>query len=202
MSKETIKKRIEQSKKKGLIIENDYTIYNDILNKYKEGFEGLLNQKLKLNNIDIELYNSNLYFSPSTSVKNKFSTHLKSDYIYYINDFYIENMSIEDIERFKKVTAISEKTFEIVKRTYKDVLLKKNVDTVMYNPPSLLNKVRNGTLVLMLVYGKNKRKLSEEEYLENRLKQKIFLENISLKLEKKVNEALEIPCRVIIEKRA
>lgn len=202
MSKETIKKRIEQSKKKGLIIENDYTIYNDILNKYKEGFEGLLNQKLKLNNIDIELYNSNLYFSPSTSVKNKFSTHLKSDYIYYINDFYIENMSIEDIERFKKVRAISEKTFEIVKRTYKDVLLKKNVDTVMYNPPSLLNKVRNGTLVLMLVYGKNKRKLSEEEYLENRLKQKIFLENISLKLEKKVNEALEIPCRVIIEKRA
>ena len=92
---------IELAKEKSLIINDDNSVYIELANKYKKIFEQYL-----LSNINIQSYDqkidSNTFFigigNPNKrQLVSNLENHLNSKYFYIINDFYIEKLSIEEI---------------------------------------------------------------------------------------------------------
>ncbi len=90
---------------------------------------------------------------------------------------------------------------DIVKKTYKEVLKKGETETVMYNPPIPKHSVKNGSIVFEFVYGKNSKKLNEDEYVDNMKKQREFIVKINNMLIKEIEEIMEVPCSIFVEKR-
>ena len=108
---------------------------------------------------------------------------------------------MNELEILKNYEGLSEQIMDIVRKTYKKVLTKRNSKTISYDPPTLERIIKNGTLVFELSYGKNRSKVSDTEYLILIRKQKELLTNIIQDLEKAVLDKWDIPCKVLIEKR-
>ena len=92
---------IELAKQKGLIVNDDNSEYVLLENLYKYLFENFLNEQVNLKKYDEELLNSELDFGiahPSQEQKgNSLNDFIKYNYIFLLNDFFIEKLSIEDI---------------------------------------------------------------------------------------------------------
>ena len=72
---------------------------------------------------------------------------------------------------------------------------------IMYNPPMPEHAVKNGTLVLEFVYGKNTSIIPEEQYSLLIRKQKEFIKNISEEIKNEIKEKLGLNCEIFINKR-
>lgn len=195
---DNFEKRMELAKKKDLIINDDYTNYRKVLNLYKEGFFTLLNNTFNFSYIDEKIDKSNLLFT-NIKLNEKYSSFI-SKYFRCLNQFYIEKLEEQYLNILIKKEKIDNEVLNIVGITYKEILKKDNVKTVTYNPPTLENIVENGTIVIELVYGKNSKELSKEEFLVNLRKQNEFLKQLISDLEKEIIENTGLKTKIFLNK--
>ena len=195
---DNFEKRMELAKKKDLIINDDYTNYRKVLNLYKEGFFTLLNNTFNFSSIDEKIDKSNLLFT-NIKLNEKYSSFI-SKYFRCLNQFYIEKLEEQYLNILIKKEKIDNEVLNIVGITYKEILKKDNVKTATYNPPTLENIVENGTIVIELVYGKNSKELSKEEFLVNLRKQNEFLKQLISDLEKEIMEKTGLKTKIFLNK--
>ncbi len=195
---DNFEKRMELAKKKDLIINDDYTNYRKVLNLYKEGFFTLLNNTFNFSSIDEKIDKSNLLFT-NIKLNEKYSSFI-SKYFRCLNQFYIEKIEEQYLNILIKKEKIDNEVLNIVGITYKEILKKDNVKTATYNPPTLENIVENGTIVIELVYGKNSKELSKEEFLVNLRKQNEFLKQLISDLEKEIIEKTGLKTKIFLNK--
>ena len=185
---------IELAKEKSLIINDDNSVYIELANKYKKIFEQYL-----LSNINIQSYDqkidSNTFFigigNPNKrQLVSNLENHLNSKYFYIINDFYIEKLSIEEINYLRNCIENDPQAISIIARTYKEIIKDNYIDgnysdekyKVNHGVPIPENFTDNDSLVIKLFYGKNTKKLEDEEFVNNLTKQNEFLEQIKNEL--------------------
>lgn len=192
---------MEEIQKKNFIDEkNDHSLYETLAKKYQNVFEELLNNELNLHKVDNIIESSNLYFSPSQTTLKYIPSKINSKYLRCLNTFYVKKLSEEDIAILKE-SETEDNLIKLVKKTYKEVLLKPGVKRITYNPPTPDRIVENGSVVFELSYGKNIIELSNEKYIENLRKQQKVLKELTENIEHQVKVKMNVPCKVIVEKR-
>lgn len=208
---------IELAKTKGLIVNDDNSEYVLLENLYKYLFENFLNEQVNLKKYDEELLNSELDFGishPRQEQKgNNLNDFFKYNYIFLLNNFFIEKLSVEDINilrnslKLEKLVPTKE-LIDIIKRTYIDVIKnnytkKGYVDEiyiVSYGEFHPGNFVSNNALALKIFYGKNKKQMTDEEYLKNMKDKKDYLNNLVERMKNEIKEKLDINIEILTEK--
>lgn len=197
------------AKEKGLIKDDDDTIYQLIVKKYKYLLEYYLSTIIDFKKYENEINNSDLYISSNTKYKN-LNVYLDLDYIFLINNLFIEKLDENDLNLLKNWNdnQISDELIDIIKRTYKDVIKDnyfKNeyhdkLYKVCYGPVVPINFVDNDSLVFKIIYGKNKIDLETKEFIALTRKQNELFNNIINKISKEVSDKLGIKCQILFEK--
>ena len=195
---------------KGLIVNSNQSKYDLVVNIYKYILEYYINSKINLSKYDNLIKNSDLFIGVNTKYKS-LNYYLNLEYIFLINNLFIEKLSIEDInlliDKFDK-NNISNELINIVERTYKDVIYDNYIKgqyqniicNVCYGPPAPFNLVNNNVLVFKIYYGKNLITLDGDEFVELHKKQLAFFDDLINKLKTEVKETLNINCEVLLEK--
>lgn len=199
--KERLEKRKELAIQKGLVIGTDDSVYKKVLKVYKLGFEVLLNNKINLVLIDEKINESGCSFNPSIKAKEIYKENvLCSNYIYCLNQFYIEKLGKEDIEKLKGKERVDEEVLRIVERTLKEVIQKEGVGMITYGQATPDTIIKNGTLVLKFIYGKNKEKFGKEEFMIVYKKQKEYIQKLVSYIETEIQNKWNIPAKVLVDK--
>lgn len=170
---------------------------NKIYDLYKKGLEIYLDKVIDFSIYDEKVKNSNLYFSESNSI----NKNLSSKFYGLLNEIYIENLNEDYIKIIENKNIVDEELLDIVSKTYKEVLTKKGVKNIMYNPPMPSHFVLNGSLVLEFVYGKNSAKFREEDYAKLVKLQRDFINKMNNEICLEIETKLNIKCTVFVEKR-
>ena len=202
--------------KKGLIENNNYTWYSQLENFYKFLFENYLLKVVDLNKYNTLLKNSDLDFGIAHPTKKQLldkNCFLNLEYIYILNNFFIEKLTDDDINLLKKNIAMKQYTLTaelegLIKRSYKDVIkdnyISNNYTNDIYNicygsmVPS--NFVKNNALVIKIFYGKNNKQYSNDEFIDNLTKKKEFIDTLSFEIKKEVKAKLDLECNILTEK--
>ena len=164
---------------------------------YKEGVNYLLDNIINFSNLSNAIGKSECYFAPSKTFKEYGYLSTSSPYFYLLNTFYLENLSNDDLEILKNKEKIDEDAINIVKRTLKDVITKKDVKSIAYFNPTPETIIKNGTLVFIFVYGKNSKSLSDDLYTSNVKKQKEFIKLLKENFESGIKSSLDIECKLL-----
>jgi hypothetical protein len=160
---------------------------------YQKYFDVYVMNVLNLNEYDEIIRNSGLLFGHSITINNNWNL----EYIRCPNKFNLTCLTEED-KNILCSDATATKKNEIIMRTYKDALKLDGVNFVAYDSSDDEAIIKNGTLVLELVYGKNTAKLEKEQYIENMRKQDELLTNIVKEIEDRISSRLQIPGKVLI----
>lgn len=192
--------RREKAIEKGLIVNDNQSIYLKVLDIYKKAFEEMINKSINLEKYNLLMNTSELYFSESKIIKEKYKTYLNFKYLYLLNAFYVEKLELKDIEILKNKEDIDDDVLEIVKRTYKKIIKKDNVKTITYGDRLEETTVENGTIVFKLTYGKNTKSFDDENQKVLSRKQRKFLEKLIELLETEMKNTFNENCKIWIEK--
>ena len=206
---------IELAKEKKIIEEDSsLTQYNKLENFYKYLFENYLLRHVNIKKYDEKIENSNLYFSthkPEQLISG-LNEYLNLNYIFVLNNFFIEKLSDEDLVFLKNELLKNENEFTdemdiFIKRTYKEIITKDKKDDssiksykICYGPAIPSNFALNNALVLKIFYGKNIKTLSDEEFLQNLKNQRNILNTLKNNMEEELSSTLDIPVTVMYEK--
>lgn len=208
---------IALARQKGLIVNDDTKDYVIIENLYKYLFVYYLNSKVNIQKYDDEISNSDLDFGiahPMNIQKgNDLNEFSKWKYIYILNDFFVEKLSATDINKLKNALKTQNlvptpELNEVIERTYPEII-KNNYTKSGYTDESYNiyygefhpgNFVKNNALVIKIFYGKDKTKLSDEEYLLNIKAKKEFLDNIVNRIKSDIQEKMKINVDILVEK--
>ena len=164
---------------------------------YKEGVNYLLDNIINFSNLSNAIGKSECYFAPSKTFKEYGYLSTSSPYFYLLNTFYLENLSNDDLEILNNKEKIDEDAINIVKRTLKDVITKKDVKSITYFNPTPETIIKNGTLVFIFVYGKNSKSLSDDLYTSNVKKQKEFIKLLKENFASGLKSSLDIECKLL-----
>ena len=162
---------------------------NELEKKYKDIFINYLNQVIDFEKYDQMIDESNSYFGESNDILHNIS----SKYLTVLNSIYLDKiLEVDD----------SSIDVEFVKKTYVEALKKIDGETnIMYDPPLLEHIVKDGSLVMEFVYGKNVDVPSDVEYVELMKKQKEVINKVMEEIKKEVKEKLNLECVVFVSKR-
>ena len=173
---------------KGLINEANKTKYDDLSKKYKYLLEYYISTKIDLNKYEDMIKNSGLYIGINNKYKS-LNEYLDLDYIFFINNLFVEKLSSEDINRLETFdrVSITNELMNIIGRTYKDVIHDNYfkgeytdiVYKVCYGPAVPINMVDNNSLVFKIYYGKNLIDLNDDKFIELHKKQLAFFDNLN-----------------------
>lgn len=164
---------------------------------YKEGVNYLLDNIINFSNLSNAIDKSECHFAPSKTFKEYGYLSTSSPYFYLLNTFYLENLSNDDLEILNNKEKIDEDAINIIKRTLKDVITKKDVKSITYFNPTPETIIKNGTLVFIFVYGKNSKSLSDDLYTSNVKKQKEFIKLLKENFENGIKSSLDIECKLL-----
>ncbi|MBQ3298044.1 MAG: hypothetical protein IJG97_04470 [Bacilli bacterium] len=164
---------------------------------YRDAFYIFLKQYFDSEAIDSIVDNANLYFGPSNDI----TYNINSKYFSVLNSFYFSSLTDEELIALENKKSIDNEVLDIVARTYKNSLRKDGVSGVMYDPPAPDHYVENGSLVLEFVYGKNTKKVSDEEYITLYKNQKAFIEAMTDSIKNVFFDKLGINCEIFVSKR-
>ena len=182
---------------------------------YKQLFEIYLQNRIDLKLYDNKIKNSDLDFGQGHPTKsnliNDLGEYLGLNYIYVINDFFIEKLSINDLNELRKVCQEKKyniNTLKMIEKTYKDVLNNNFVNGKYINEPfnrcygSMIPKnfALSNSLVLKIIFGKNTKQYDDEEYLVNAKAKINFLNILCNELKKEIEENLGIGVTILREK--
>lgn len=202
---------------KGLIINGNNERYVYIQNIYKYFFEKYLLEKINILHYNNLIKDSNLDFGVPHPTKEELATNLNEyfnfEYIYLINSFFVEKLSIEQINMLvecsiRKDFAFSLEIREMIESTYKEVIRKnffkgEYVDKrykVCYGAVTSSNFANNDELVLKILYSRNTKQLSDSEYIVNIKEKKKYLNDLTKLLKEEILSKLGVECTVLIEK--
>ena len=189
--------------------------YGILKKTYKQLFEIYLQNKIDLKLYDNKIKNSGLDFGKGyptkSNVINDLGEYLGLDYIYIINDFFIEKLSINDLNELRKVYQEKKyniNTIKMIEKTYKDVLNNNFVNgkyvnepfNRCYGPVIPKNFALSDSLVIKIIFGKNTKQYDDEEYLVNAKAKTNFLNILCNDLKKEIEENLEIKVTILREK--
>ena len=189
--------------------------YGILKKTYKQLFEIYLQNKIDLKLYDNKIKNSDLDFGKGhptkSNVINDLGEYLGLDYIYIINDFFIEKLSVNDLNELRKVYQEKKyniNTIKIIEKTYKEVLNNNFVNgkyvnepfNRCYGPVIPKNFALSDSLVIKIIFGKNTKQYDDEEYLVNAKAKTNFLNILCNDLKKGIEENLEIRVTILREK--
>ena len=189
--------------------------YGILKKTYKQLFEIYLQNKIDLKLYDNKIKNSDLDFGKGYPTKsnliNDLGEYLGLNYIYIINDFFIEKLSINDLNELRKVYQEKKyniNTIKIIEKTYKDVLNNNFVNgkyvnepfNRCYGPVIPKNFALSDSLVIKIIFGKNTKQYDDEEYLVNDKAKTNFLNILCNDLKKEIEENLGIKVTILREK--
>ena len=182
---------------------------------YKQLFEIYLQSKIDLKLYDNKIKNSDLDFGQGHPVKinliNDLGEYLGLNYIYIINDFFIEKLRINDLNELRKVYQEKKyniNTIKMIEKTYKEVLNNNFVNgkyvnepfNRCYGPVIPKNFVLSDSLVIKIIFGKNTKQYDDTEYLANAKAKTSFLNILCNDLKKGIEENLGIRVTILREK--
>lgn len=182
---------------------------------YKQLFEIYLQNKIDLKLYDNKIKNSDLDFGKGHPTKsnliNDLGEYLGLNYIYIINDFFIEKLRINDLNELRKVYQEKKyniNTIKMIGKTYKEVLNNnfvngKYVDEPFnrcYGPVIPKNFALSDSLVIKIIFGKNTKQYDDTEYLVNAKAKTSFLNILCNDLKKGIEENLGIRVTILREK--
>ncbi len=182
---------------------------------YKQLFEIYLQSKIDLKLYDNKIKNSDLDFGQGHPVKinliNDLGEYLGLNYIFIINDFFVEKLSINDLNELRRVYQEKKynlNTKKMIERTYKDVLNNNFVNGEFkdvpfnrcYGPMVPKNFALSDSLVIKIIFGKNIKQYNDDEYLANAKAKTNFLNTLSNELKKEIEEKLGIRVTILREK--
>lgn len=189
--------------------------YGILKKTYKQLFEIYLQNKIDLKLYDNKIKNSDLDFGKGHPTKsnliNDLGEYLGLNYIYIINDFFIEKLSINDLNELRKVYQEKKyniNTIKMIEKTYKEVLNNNFVNgkyvnepfNRCYGPVIPKNFALSDSLVIKIIFGKNTKQYDDEEYLVNAKAKANFLNILCNDLKKGIEENLEIRVTIFREK--
>ncbi len=182
---------------------------------YKQLFEIYLQSKIDLKLYDNKIKNSDLDFGQGHPVKinliNDLGEYLGLNYIFIINDFFVEKLSINDLNELRRVYQEKKynlNTKKMIERTYKDVLNNNFVNGEFkdvpfnrcYGPMVPKNFALSDSLVIKIIFGKNIKQYNDDEYLANAKAKTNFLNILSNELKKEIEEKFGIRVTILREK--
>ena len=204
---------IQESLKKGLVQDDNYELYQKVQALYKMAFDSYIEKIINFNSeVDQAMKRINLnYGIIGNTEKNMFHkfSYLHSDFIFVRNYFYIEKLDKKYIELL--VNKINNKDYEIddemdamVKNTYKNVIKEDSNEIeepfyVFYGPATPSFQFYNNSLVFFLNYGENTIELSDDEFIENQIKQEEYLDKLTNTIKDKLAQNLD--CNIEIKYR-
>lgn len=189
--------------------------YGILKKTYKQLFEIYLQNKIDLKLYDNKIKNSDLDFGKGHPTKsnliNDLGEYLGLNYIYIINDFFIEKLSINDLNELRKVYQEKKyniNTIKMIEKTYKEVLNNNFVNgkyvnepfNRCYGPVIPKNFALSDSLVIKIIFGKNMKQYNDDEYLANAKAKTNFLNILSNDLKKEIGEKLGIRVTILREK--
>ena len=182
---------------------------------YKQLFEIYLQSKIDLKLYDNKIKNSDLDFGQGHPVKinliNDLGEYLGLNYIFIINDFFVEKLSINDLNELRRVYQEKKynlNTKKMIERTYKDVLNNNFVNGEFkdvpfnrcYGPMVPKNFALSDSLVIKIIFGKNIKQYNDDEYLAKAKAKTNFLNILSNELKKEIEEKFGIRVTILREK--
>lgn len=206
-----------QNKNEELIKSKNISLeeYGILKKTYKQLFEIYLQNKVDLKLYDNKIKNSDLDFGIGHPTKsnliNDLGEYLGLNYIYIINDFFIEKLSVNDLNELRKVYQEKKynlNTIKMIERTYKDVLNNNFVNGEFkdvpfnrcYGPMVPKNFALSDSLVIKIIFGKNIKQYNDDEYLANAKAKTNFLNILSNELKKEIEEKFGIRVTILREK--
>lgn len=190
---------------------NDLKVYVSYQNRYKYFLEKMLYDIIDLKKYDKMIGSSELDFGKSTPTKKQLYTlndeYFDLDYIFLVNRFYIEKLSIEELSILKsnneeEIHKLIENTYkEIIKDNYRNNEYTNQIYKVKYGTSSKeSNFIPNNNIVFKIIYSKNNKKYTDEEYIKNMKEKRDFLNNIIEEIKEEIKSKLDIDCSIIVEK--
>ncbi len=201
------------AEQKGLIKGEDDSLYQQVYALYQKGLDAFLLQNTSLRKYEEKLTNSPLDFGVMPQEKrNSFhkNSYLGLDYFYVRNFLFIEKLSLEDLNvLIEKVSqnneVIDERILEIVKRTFKDVIVDNYRDgvykehtTTCYGHFIPSNIVPSSHLVIALQYGKNNKTYERDDFYRNQQAKDQFLKELVEEMKKELESILNIEVTVLV----
>lgn len=196
---------------KGIIINDDFTNYERLAEKYKLLFTKYLESKIDFKKYDDKLFNSDLDFGVMPKeYQNEYQkeSYLNLKYIYIRNNFYIEKLNVDDIKYLYNINIdinFNQDITDFIERTYRDVINDnykhgKYVEktTTCYGAFIPDNIVNSNALAICIQYGKNNKKYSDKEYLDNLKLKRFFLDNLSIEMKIDIMQSLKVETVILI----
>ena len=165
---------------------------------YKKYFYYCLNQILKIKELDDKISNSNLYFGVSNMYTKDCESMFNTKFIRCLNKLYVDKLSEE--EKNMLLNGSEEEKIEVIRKTYKKVIEKDKVKYITYEFTIPERIIKNPSIVLEIVYGKNTKKFDTDGYIENMHKQEKLIKEIIEKLEEEIKEKLGVLGKVVIQR--
>lgn len=208
---------VDLAKEKGLIVDDNYDLYVGLERIYKYAFEHFLLSFVNLSEYDNRIRNSNLDFGIPHPTKQQLISdlpeYLNLNYIYLLNNFFIEKLDISDINLLKQyfvqssfvmdnnLTNMIERTYKnVIKRNYFDGKYTDGINKVCYGYVRPDNFCDDDAIVLKIYYSKNTVLFTDEEFLKNIKDKELFLQSLSENIISDVKNKLNINCNILIEK--
>lgn len=202
---------------KGLVVEDNYDLYNKLERIYKYLFECVLVSSLNLSEYNEKIKTSELDFGiPHPSKEQLISglpEYLNLEYIYLLNNFFVEKLEIEDINKLMEYDMsvggnISDELVNIIVKTYKDVIRNNyrsgtysdKVYKICYSYANPIDFCDNDSLVFKIYYSKNTGKISDEDFIKNMKDKKEYIDSLSKNMINEINNKLNIKCEILVEK--
>ena len=199
---------ITLAKEKGLIGDNDLK-YQELARNYKYLLEYYLNSSIDFKKYEKEIDDSNLFIGKTDKYR-ELNEFLKLDYLYLISDLYIEKLDKTDLDKLSQLDRnnIDDNLLEIVKKTYKEVILNNYLEgkytdkpyKVCYGAATPTNFVNNDSLVFSFYYGRNILRFVGKELIKLDQKQREFIEKEMELLKKEIFDKLNVNCEILIKK--
>lgn len=201
------------AEEKGLISNDKISIYDKLENYYKYLFEKYLITKIDFKKYRDLFNNSELEFKPAKVINptlNDLNEYFKFDYIYLMNNFFIEKLSLEDINLLENSideNSASKEILELIENTYKDIIKNnyiKNEYTdetynIVYGKSTPDNFARNDSIIFKIYYSVVDKNETKEEFLSRYDAVMKFITDIQESLKKEVEEQLKVNCDVLVE---
>lgn len=199
---------------KGLISNDKISIYDKLENFYKYLFEKYLLTKVDLKKYYNMINESDLEFKPSINLVNPtlndLNEYFNFNYIYLMNNFFIEKLSMEDINLLKVAmdnNTASKEVLEVIEKTYKDVIKnnfignKYSDDTysIIYGKSTLDNSAPNDSIIFKIFYSVIDKNEDKDTFISRYTSIIEFMNNLKKDLKEEVESKLNINCTVLLE---
>ena len=185
------------AKEKGLIIDESTKRYNELESYYKYLFENFLLSKINLYFFVDKINKSEIGFE-CPIVNKKVPSGLKEyftfNYIFNVNDFFIEKLSKEDLlllsSSYDRKISNSIQLTDLIRRTYKYVIKNDSIDTL-----------NNGSIILKIYYKLKERNDDMDIYIERFKSALEFIDGIRFDIHELVERELNTNCDVLVHMR-